>query len=145
MSTSTGVGTILSRGQTVPPPAPGSDTFIAVGKVRQVSGPQIKKEKVEQTSLDSTGGFKEYLSGLRDPGELTFDISMDPGNSQHVGLRSDAQNSTALSQRNWRITWPNGETADLVGEVYGYDRDTQPNEVLKASITVQISGVVTFS
>lgn len=145
MSTSAGVGTILSRGQTVPPPAAGSDTFVAVGKVKVIGGPSVKKEQIEQTSLDSVGGFKEYLSGLKDPGQLTFTLNMDPANSQHTAIRADAQLSSALSQRNWRIVWPNSEQADFVGEVLEYTRTTNPNEILPVDITVQISGVVTFT
>ena len=55
----TGVGTILRRGQgTDPVPAPGSDTFDVVGRVRNISGPNIAKEEVEDSTLDAAGGFK---------------------------------------------------------------------------------------
>lgn len=145
MAIASGAGTILYRGQTVPPPAVGSDSFVAVGRVRNIGGPQIQKEQVEATSLDSTGGFKEYVSGLKEPGQLTLTLLFDPANGQHIGVRADVQASTALSQRNWRIVWPNGEQADFVGEVLGFNRDTQSNEVLTAEVTVQISGLITFT
>lgn len=145
LATATGVGTILYRGQTVPPPPPDQDNFIPVGKVRNIGGPQIQKEQVEETSLESVGGFKEYQSGLREPGQLAFTINFDPSNSQHIGIRADAQASSAASKRNWRIRWANGEQADLVGEVMGYNRDAQPNEILSAEITLQISSLIQFT
>lgn len=145
MAIATGVGTILSRGQTTPPNAsPAADSYVAVGRVKSITGPQVQKEQVEVTTLDSTGGFKEFLSGIKDPGQATFDIVFDPANNQHLGIRADSLALSAAAMRNWKIVWTNGETVYFQGEVLGYNRSTEPNTPLTASITVQISGLPTY-
>lgn len=146
MTISAGVGTILSRGAgTNPVPSPGTDTFNAVGRVKNIGGPSITKEFFEVSALDSAGGFKEFLSGLRDPGELTFTIQMDPASTEHQGIVADAAASSTLSQRNWRIVWPNSAQADMVGEVSSVVNSTEPNAEITFDVTVRLSGVVTFT
>lgn len=147
MTISTGVGTVLSRGAgTNPVPAPAGDTFNAVGRITNISGPTITKEFVESSALDSAGGFKEFLSGLRDPGEFTFTLQLNPALTEHQGVLADAAAGTAASQRNWRIVWPNGGQADMVGEVSSAGNfTTEPNGVITMEVTVRVSGQITFT
>ena len=147
----TGVGTILRRGQgTDPIPAPGSDVFDAVGRVRNISGPSIAKEEVEDSTLDAAGGFKEFLSGLRDPGNIEFALSFTPGTAasptnKHQEMLADINLSTAASRRNWQIEWPDGTIADFQGEVFSVGPNTEPNSPVDISVTVRVNGAVTFT
>lgn len=146
MAIFTGIGTVLSRGAgTNPVPVPGSDTFNAVGQVLEISGPNVSKERVEVTSLDSVSGFKDYLSGSKDAGELQITLAWDPANAQHQGIIADAKASTAASQRNWRIVWADSGSyqVDFKGEVISAERSTRPNEAVTLSVTIAISGDVT--
>lgn len=141
----TGVGTILRRGQgTDPIPAVGSDTFDVVGRVRNISGPDIKKSEVEDTTLDAPGGYTEALSGLRDGGEFTFPLSFTPGTeaspaNNHQEVIADINSNTANSRRNWQIQWPDGTLADAQGEVFGVAFNTDPNSPVDVTITVRVN------
>lgn len=147
----TGVGTILRRGQgTNPVPAPGSDTFDVVGRVRSLSGPNITKEEVDDTTLDATGGFKEKLSGLRDGGQVEFPLSFTPGTAaspanKHQEVIADINNSTANSRRNWQIEWPDGTICDFQAEVFGVAFNTEPNSPVDATVTLTINGAITLT
>lgn len=145
----TGVGTILRRGQGVGTiPAPGSDTFDVVGRVRQIGGPNVQKEEAEDTTLDAPGGYKQYLSGLRDPGNAEFGLSFEPGTTlspanEHQEIFADVNLSTALSRRNWQIEWPDGTILDFQGEVFAASWNTEPNSPVDMNVTVRITGAVT--
>ena len=147
----TGVGTILRRGQgTDPIPSPGTDGFDIVGRVRNISGPNIQKAEVEDSVLDSVGGFNEYLSGLRDPGNVEFALSFTPGTAaapanQHQAVIGDINLSTAQSRRNWQIQWPDGTTADFQAEVFGVNPNTEANSPVDVTITLRVNGAVTFT
>ena len=147
----TGIGTILRRGQgTNPVPAVGSDTFDVVGRVRNISLGHSQKEEVEDTTLDSAGGFKEFLSGSKDPGNLEFAVSFEPGTTaspanMHQSLLSDANATTANSLRNWQIEWPDGTIADFQGEVFSTQINTEPNAPVDITVTVRKSGQVTIT
>lgn len=147
----TGVGTILRKGQgTNPVPVVASDSFDVVGRVRNIGGPTIAKQQVEDDTLDAASGYKEYLSGLRDAGTLEFALSFTPGTAssplnQHQAILADINASTAASRRNWQIEWPDGTKADFQGEVFNVAMNTEPNSPVDANITVQINGAVTFT
>lgn len=147
----TGVGTILRRGQgTNPVPSVGSDTFDVVGRVRNIGGPNIQKEEVEDTTLDASGGFKEKLSGLKDGGNIEFALSFTPGTSatplnQHQAVIGDINLSTADSRRNWQMEWPDGTIADFQGEVFSIGFNTEPNSPVDVSVSVTVNGAVTIT
>jgi len=147
----TGVGTIMRRGQgTNPIPTPGTDVFDVVGRVRSIGGPNIQKAEVEDNTLDSVGGFNEYLSGLRDPGNVEFPLSFTPGTAaqpanRHQEVIADINSNTANSRRNWQIEWPDGTIVDFQAEVFGVNFNTDPNSPVDATITLRINGQVTIT
>lgn len=147
----TGVGTILRRGQgTNPIPAPGADTFDVIGRVRNIGGPEIAKEEVADDTLDAAGGFKEFLSGLRDPGNFTFALSFTPGTAatplnQHQAVIGDILLSTADSRRNWQVEWPDGTIANAQGEVFNIAFNTEPNSPVDCTVTVRVNGAWSFT
>lgn len=147
----TGVGTILRRGQgTNPIPSPGTDTFDVVGRVRSISGPNIEKAEVEDNTLDSAGGFSEYLSGLKDPGSLEFVLSFTPGTTaapenMHQQILADSTASTADSRRNWQVQWPDGTICDFQAEVFSASLNTEPNAPVDVNATLRLNGQPTFT
>ena len=59
------VGTEFRLGSTASPPV-----YTAVAEILSISGPEVSVEEIEVTSLGSTGGYKEYVSGLKDGGTV---------------------------------------------------------------------------
>lgn len=55
-----------------------------IGQVRDISGPAMVEEAVDVTTRESSD--REYKSGLRDGGELTFDVIYDPNLATHDTL-----------------------------------------------------------
>ena len=53
----------------------GSPAWEALGGVKDISGPDFTKEDIETTALDTVGGFKTYISGLKDGGSLTLEMN----------------------------------------------------------------------
>jgi len=47
-----------------------------IGNVISVSGPTISGDSVEITNHDSSSGFREFLPGLSDGGEITAELHM---------------------------------------------------------------------
>jgi predicted secreted protein len=70
-----GVGTQLKRGND----ETGSEDFTAIAEVTNIAGPTMTRDSVEVTSLDSTGGYREFVPGFRDPGEITLNMNFTLG------------------------------------------------------------------
>ena len=58
-----GVGTVFKRGA------------VAVAEVSSISGPNISRGHIDVTNLDSTGGYREFIAGFRDAGEVTLTMN----------------------------------------------------------------------
>ena len=53
----------------------GSPAWEAISEVTDISGPDFTKEEIETTALDTPGGFKTFISGLKDGGNLTLEMN----------------------------------------------------------------------
>jgi len=61
----------------------GGTAYVAIGQVKDISGPDISRGDIDVTDHDSTLGWREFLPGLPDGGSLSFTIGFDPGNAAH--------------------------------------------------------------
>lgn len=132
-----GAGTTFARGDGASP-----EVFTAVGDVVSIDGPQISKDEIEVTALDSAA--KEFIGALDDPGELTLQLNWNPQDAGHVALRQDAEGSTV---RNYRIVWNDVSSTQVTfaGEVMEFSLNTEPNDAVKGSVRVKISGSLTWA
>jgi hypothetical protein len=132
-----GSGTAFARGDGASPEA-----FTAVGDVTSLNGPNITKDEIEVTALDSTA--KEFLGALDDPGEITLELNWNPQDTEHVNLRTDAEGSTA---RNYRITWSDLSSTNVTfsAEVMEFSITAEANDAVKASVRLKINGALTWA
>jgi predicted secreted protein len=66
-----GVGTHFQRAT-----ADTSDpTFASIAEVNSISGPSLSRDTIDVTSLDSTSGYREFIGGFRDGGEVSLEMN----------------------------------------------------------------------
>lgn len=46
--------------------------WVAIAEVNSISGPTMTKDFIDVTSLDSTGGYRDFISGFRDGGTISL-------------------------------------------------------------------------
>lgn len=116
-------------------------------------------DEIDVTCLESDA--KEYLAGLDNPGNATFDINADPTNPSHIKLFQLNQDKTVIQ---FAVGWSDGkgtppainaagddfECPDtrtwllLSGYVEAFPFNFAVNSAVESSISVKISGVVTW-
>jgi len=62
----------------------GGTVYVAIGQVKDISGPALARGDVDVTDHDSTLGYREFLPGLTDGGAMTFTIGFDSQNTAHL-------------------------------------------------------------
>jgi hypothetical protein len=133
-------GTLLKRGDGGAP-----ETFTTVAEVRDISGPNIKGEINDVTTHSSAaaGAWREKISSLLDPGDVTFPINLVPGSTGHKSLISDM---TGRLKRNFQIVFPDGgsTTWAFSGYITGFTAKAPTAGVLEADLTVTLTGAPTF-
>jgi len=125
----------------------GGTSYVAIGQVRDIDGPSISRDSIDVSSQDSTNGWREFLPGLADAGEWSFDVLFDPTSTMHAGGEGTGMlgdfNNDGCTLAAWQLTlkicggtaiW----TAD--GFLTGFTQHVAFEDALKADVTVKISG-----
>lgn len=135
-----GVGTLIALRSGSSSPY----TWSNVAEVLSIGGPEIAAEEIDVSSLDSTGGYKEYITGMKDGGSVNLEMNWIGSNAQQELLRDRVDGG---SSDIYRITWPDSPAtvATFTGVVTKFSMNTEPNSAITASVTIRISGPVTWS
>lgn len=123
----------------------GTEVFTTIGEVTNIKGPSEKVQQLDATSFDSTG--MEYIAGLSDSGEVTFDLNFVGSNAQQQGLRTDLRAGTLRNFKlilNDHLTTPT--TVSFAAIVLAApDLSMGVNQVVKASCSLKVSGQPTWT
>lgn len=117
------------------------DAFVAVAEVYNVTPGEATADRIDVTHYKSPGRRREYISGLIDSGEATFEMNFVPGSDSDELIR-DLMASGAVVQH--RITFPNGARVTYDASVIGYARSAPVDDRMTATVTVAVSGDETW-
>lgn len=75
-----------------------------VVEMTSISGPSQSADTIDVTNHDSADQFREFLAGLRDGGEVTFEGNFIQGDTDgQIAMHTDFQAGT---KRTWTIQMP---------------------------------------
>ena len=125
-----GTGAVLKRGAT------------PIAEVLSITGPGMTRDLIDVTHLGSTGGYREYVSGYRDGGELTFTINFifEGYNNMKTDFDSDSSGS-------YSVILPDAGNTTLTfsGFVTSMPLSIEPDNAVTVDITIKITGQVSLS
>lgn len=132
-----GVGTQFKRGD-----GESNESFTAVAEVNSIAGPTMTKNFIDVTSLDSTGGYREFIGGFRDAGEIT--LNMNFSRDGYDDMKDDFESD---SSRNYQIVMPDtgATTFEFAALVTAVPLAITPDDKITAAVTLKLSGQVTMS
>lgn len=122
-------GVILERGEGAPP------TYVPIANLSNLEGPESERETYDVTAHDSPDGWREFVGGLKDGGEVTAEVNYDP--RDHDTLLADYEISQPIP---WRITWPTGDAWEIKAILSGFSPEAPVDDKLAAEITLKASG-----
>lgn len=118
--------------------------FVDVAQVRDLAGPGLANDTIEVTDRDG-GGWKEFLGGLKDGGEITLDVTYDPAGSTHNATSGLVHLYGGALVVSWRITWPDSTVWTLNGLVTNFEPKAPLADALVADVTIKVSGQPTLA
>lgn len=138
---------ILYLGQGVAPGVlPAGDTFDTIGNITALSGPEVTKDDIEVTDMDSTA--KEFFGDLPNPGSISFTAFRNYGNAGQEAARADVFQQVQRNVRVERLDPADDsvlETIDFVGEVMEWSEDNSQGSGATVTGRIKISGAVTIT
>lgn len=78
----------------------GTEAFTPIPGVARVNFPDVKTDLQDVTDLQSPGGFREFLPGLKDGDSVNSEMYFVPWNGVHRSLRIDGY---AANKRNFQL------------------------------------------
>jgi hypothetical protein len=119
--------------------APGSGSFTEIAEIKSVSKPNASVEDVDVTHMSSPGLAKEFIPGLTDFGEISFDVNWVPGSATDQFL--EAWRASGLT-RAARVTYPGNVKDTFPAYIKGYEAGASaPGDVLAGSLSLKVAGL----
>jgi hypothetical protein len=86
------------------------NTFFDMGEVYNISPPSSEIDQVEVSHMLSPGRTREFIDGLIDPGECSFQMNYIPGSASDLFLSAIRDTAIGTSRtRRCRLVYPNNK------------------------------------
>lgn len=122
----------------------GVPAFVEVAEVINVTPGEATADRVDATHMQSPNRRREYISGLIDNGEASFEINWVPGSNTDVMLRELFESGDVVEHR---ITFPGAAprvTVTYDASIIGFSKAIPIDDRMTATITVAVSGAETW-
>jgi predicted secreted protein len=120
------------------------DLYVPLSEVKSITPPSADVDQVEVTHMQSPNRYREFISGLIDGGEASFEMNFIPGSPSDDRIFELLGLPVGQSRRrSCRISFPNGVTWTFDGEVTGYEPTVPFDDAMTATVTLKVTGGVT--
>lgn len=121
-----------------------------IGEVTNISGPGLTRATPEATSMDSTNGWQEFIGGLKDGGEVTFEVIYDPVDTTLAassGLLSDIDGAGQTAAQAWSLVFP--DTGNTTWSFNAWLTSVSPaipvDDKIMLEVTLKVTGQPTLA
>lgn len=119
-----------------------STATTAIGGLTSIGGIEISADTVDVTALDSEGGYREFLPGFKDAGDISLEGYLD---DEDLGQEASYQALESGAVQKCEIAFPNGSKWVFDGIVTGFSTSASLEDAVSFSATVKVSGKPTFT
>ncbi|MDX0251150.1 histidine kinase [Sinorhizobium meliloti] len=112
-------------------------TWIELAEVYDITPPSDTVDVVDATHMQSPNRTREFISGLSDPGEASFEMNFVPGSASDAKIREIRVSGERVK---CRITFPNAVAWTFSGLVTGYEPAVPTDDKMTATVTFKVTG-----
>lgn len=119
--------------------------YVAMLEVLSITPPSSVVDQIDVTHMQSDNRRREFISGLIDGGECSFDQNFIPGNASDVRLNALLALPVGASRRrNCRVSFPNGVTWSFAAELTGYEHSVPFDDKMTSTVTFKVTGALSI-
>lgn len=120
-------------------------TYTTVAYVRDISGPSFSMDTVETSNHGSTSGWRTFVPGLIDGGEVSLDLLFDPSTATQMNSTGLLSELIGRTVEGFKIIWPDAATFTFDGLVTAFEPGAPFEDALTGSVTVKVTGAITIA
>lgn len=119
----------------------GMPTWTTIASVRNIEGPSLLSEVIDATTHDESTGYRSYIEGLRDSGDLTMEIAYDPAAASHAWIHATGRGTI----KDYKLTFPDTGTTtwSFSGLVTNFTPKAPVDGLMTADVTIKVTTTVT--
>ena len=138
MAKSRSVGTKLQI------PAATGNTDVTVGGLKSISGIEVSADDTDVTSMDNTDGYREYLPGWKDGGEVGVSGYLDGDDDGQDRMYALLESGDVVS---CKIVFPDkiGKTWSFKAGVTKFSTSADVDDAITFEATLKVSGKPTLA
>lgn len=122
---------------------PAGGTQVVVGKLTSVGEIAPEAEEVDITTLESTGGYREYMQGFRDSGELEITGFHDADDAGQTALRTAFASGASGA---FEVKFPDDTAVTFSGFIKSHTiGSAEVDGAIGFGAMIRISGAVTVT
>ena len=122
---------------------PADGQQLTVGKLTSVGEIAPEAEEVDVTTLDSEGGYREYIQGFRDSGEVEISGYHDAGDAGQKAMRTAFASGESGA---FEVAFPDGTSVGFSGFVKSHTiGSAEVDGAIGFGAVIRISGPVTVT
>ena len=119
-----------------------------LAEVNSISGPSMTRDFIDVTSLDSTGGYREFIAGFRDGG--TVSLNMNFRRSTYDLMKADFEDDIA---KFYEVVLPDrDEDGNLINTSFEFEGlvtelplEIPTDDKVTANVTIKVNGQVAIN
>lgn len=118
------------------------DAWVKVAEVVNITPPNFSRDAVDATHTESEDGWREFIPGLKDGGEVSVEMNFIPG-AASTDLILDLFNRDTGS---FRITFPDSPATVWTFDAFitGFEPEAPLEDKMSATATFKLSGKPSF-
>lgn len=114
----------------------------SIGDIESIGWDGMTRDMIDTTTLDSTGGYKEFVEGLRDSGAITLAMNFvrDVFEDFRIDYETTLAQSYSIELADTGVT-----TLGITGLVQSLGINATKENVVKATVVIKVTGQWTLS
>lgn len=122
----------------------GATTPIDVARLSSIGGLELSADTIDVTTLESDGGYREFIAGFKDAGEVALEGYFVPTTGKGQKELYDLFESGA--EEAFVIQFPNNMAKwEFKGIVVGFSTSADMEDPLAFSASIKVSGAPTLT
>lgn len=131
-----GLGTQFKIGNGAMP-----EVFTTVAEVTSITPPGLSRDTIDATHTSSPNGYREFIAGLKDGGEVSLDLNFVPGSATTALLLAEIEANAGNKQ----IVFPGGEIWSFQALCTGIEPTAPIDDKMAATVTYKVTGQPTLA